>query len=176
MHQHHMSTLALLAYQAQLYSCSSTDCVLFSSKLLSTFAMLPATCSVTAGCPVLETRMRIWVMVFCLTLTCFAAACAASVRVQLKAVSTILFRQRAVLQQAAARGRHGDIGGLWKQREKTHTHSLSGGESGWVTQGELVRDCVCVCTCVFLRDGKRKRECEDSSGTGFVSHGSWKQF
>lgn len=64
-----------------------------------------------------------------LTLTCFALAGAASVRVELEAESTILLHQCAVLQQAAARGRHGDIGGLW-EKNHTHTHSPSGGESG----------------------------------------------
>lgn len=50
--------------------------------------------------------------VLCLMLTCSAAAGAASVCVELEAESTVLFSQCAVLQQAAARGRHGDIGGL----------------------------------------------------------------
>lgn len=65
----------------------------------------------------------------CLMLTCFAAAGAATVRVEPEAEGTILLRQRAVLQQAAARGRHGDIGGLWKKTH-TDTHSPGGGESG----------------------------------------------
>lgn len=73
-------------------------------------------------------------------LTCFAVAGAASVRVEPEAERTILFRQRAVLQQGAARGRHGDIGGLWEKRKKkqqknpqTHTGVME------VSQAELLR-------------------------------------
>lgn len=64
---------------------------------------------------------------------------------------------------------------LETKQKKPHTHSLSGGESGWVTQGELVSDCVCVRVC-FWEMVKERENVKTHPGLGLWVMGAESNF